>query len=98
MLIEESSHDHWPAIRDHFLVQTYSEWSEEVYAAGWMSYSPQYGRDFKEWLRQRLFPEYPPEPIDYEAEALPDLRQVLAELLQEQTAGSPPRYDIPHGP
>ena len=71
---------------DHYLVQMYGRYSEEEWAASWMS-SPENEREsFTKWLVSTLRKELSGGE-DYHAEGLPPLRGVWDEVKGQLTTG-----------
>ena len=61
-------------------VSLYAEWSEEHYAAGWMSIDAAHADEFEKWLRGKVKDGFE----DYQADALPILREVVKRVFEEQ--------------
>ena len=64
------------ATRDLLLITLYAEFSEESYAAGWMSGTEGLRGPFRTWLQEKLTRDLE----DYEQEGLPVLRAVWDEV------------------
>ncbi len=65
------------ALPDWVLCHVYSAWSEEAYAAGWMSGGVR-SPGFAVWLKRQMTRQLE----DYEREDIPDIRKALR-LAQE---------------
>ena len=67
--------------RDRLLVLLYEMYSEECWRAGWMAWSEATRRGFATWLATESGLDQGATPFaDYEAEALPALREVWREV------------------
>ena len=71
-------------ISDRELIRLYGAYSEEWYCASWMSLDEHQAKDFADWLYKELMGGAPYERAltDYEAEGIPILRKVYAEVQE----------------